>query len=308
MSGRRTTGNRGTVAGGTHLRVLASQRGRIEAWPVGIETPATLCRVAGKAVALRMAGNAALQILAGGLSMTQEEDSLGIVITAVELPLSAEPALDVAVGAELARVVAVTAGGLSRVGRRGVAGEEPRRVIARCRIGRIGTVTVETLGAHVTPLARCRPSIGDGTVGVGEVQAVRCRPSSPDIRPFSSPRSSDREGLYCPGFFHVAGETALLGMAGGAGGRGFARKPTVAGQELRVLMGCGGLQFGRVGGGPRIGPESLDDWHLGSIHMALGAKLTGMASSAGARDLPITSAAAAGQPAMQIQGKIRPLM
>ena len=65
--------------------------------------------MAGQAVAFSMAGDAALQILPCRLSVTQEERPFGIVIPGIQLPPSAEAALYVAIGAELAWVMAIAA-------------------------------------------------------------------------------------------------------------------------------------------------------------------------------------------------------
>jgi hypothetical protein len=66
------------VAGGAHRRVLAAQRSWIEAGAVRVESPAAGSRVAGEAVALRMAGDTALQILACRLTVIQQEGLLGV--------------------------------------------------------------------------------------------------------------------------------------------------------------------------------------------------------------------------------------
>ena len=118
-------------------------------------------------------------------------------------------------------------------------------------------------------------------MGVREVLAMGYRASPPHMCPFSASRPSDRKGMYCVRFCHVAGKAALLGMAGGAGGRGLAGEPTVAEHELRVSVAWGGLQLGFESGGARIRPQGLDDRYLGSIYMTLGAEVAGMARSAG---------------------------
>jgi hypothetical protein len=80
--------NRRTVTYGAGLRVLAPQRLRIEARAMGVEPPATYHRVAGKTIALSMAGDAALQILPRCLAMIQQEKLLGIVVARIQRPLS----------------------------------------------------------------------------------------------------------------------------------------------------------------------------------------------------------------------------
>ena len=80
--------NRRTVTYGAGLRVLAPQRLRIEAGAMGIEPPAAYHRMAGETISLRMAGDAALQILPRRLAMIQQEILLGIVVAPIQLPLS----------------------------------------------------------------------------------------------------------------------------------------------------------------------------------------------------------------------------
>src|SRR5918994_1791130 len=57
--------DRRPVTGGAHRGILAPQRSRIETGTVGAESPAARGRVAGQAVSLGMAGNAALPIFGG---------------------------------------------------------------------------------------------------------------------------------------------------------------------------------------------------------------------------------------------------
>ena len=83
---------------------------------MGIEAPATSGRVTGQTVALGMAGDAALEALAGGLSVIENEALLRIM--KADTPETAgrnQARVDVAVGAELALVVALAAGALPAV-------------------------------------------------------------------------------------------------------------------------------------------------------------------------------------------------
>ena len=133
------------MTGRAHRRVLAPQRSGIEAGTVRVESPAAHGRVAGQAVALGMAGDAALQILACRLTVIEQEGLLGVVIAAVsKLAGRDEAGVHVAVGAELPLVVAVAAGALPAVGRGRVTGEEARRVVARRRGRRLRPVARET--------------------------------------------------------------------------------------------------------------------------------------------------------------------
>lgn len=75
---------------------------------MGIESSPSLGRVAGQTVSLGMTGDAAFQILPSRLAVVQGEVLLCIVITAIQRSLSAQPRVDMAIGAELARVVAAS--------------------------------------------------------------------------------------------------------------------------------------------------------------------------------------------------------
>jgi hypothetical protein len=118
-----------------------------------IEPPATNSGVAGQAVALGVAGHAALQALPSGLTVAQKEEFFGIVIAGLQLSASAQTGLHVTVGAELPSVVAVAAAGFPGVRRSRVAGKEAGGVIARSGIGGIRPVAVEALGPHMAPVA-----------------------------------------------------------------------------------------------------------------------------------------------------------
>lgn len=69
------------MARGTHLRVLAPQPRRIEAGSVWIEATGAERRVARQTIALYMAADTGLQILARRLAMPQTEEPLGIVVS-----------------------------------------------------------------------------------------------------------------------------------------------------------------------------------------------------------------------------------
>src|SRR5688572_10987039 len=112
-SGRSAAGYRRTMASGTHLRVLAPECRRIEAGSMRIEATATLGRVAAEAVPFGVTGDAALQVLARRLPVTQQKRPLRVVVPGVQCPSSTQPGLHMAVGAELSSVVAVAATGFA---------------------------------------------------------------------------------------------------------------------------------------------------------------------------------------------------
>jgi hypothetical protein len=209
-------GYRGAVTGSAHLRVLAPERCRIEARPVGIKPPSRQRRMAGETIPFRVTSHAALQVLPCGLAMAEQEEPLGIMIAAVQLPSSTEPGLDMAIGTELARVVAVTARGLPGVRRRGVPGEESRRMVAGRGIGGIRPVAVETLRPHMTTLARLGTGTGDRAVLLSEVTGMRGRTLPTHVRSLPPTRSSDRQRLHRSRLSQMTGETALLRVTGRA--------------------------------------------------------------------------------------------
>src|SRR5688572_10398971 len=128
--------------------------------------------MAGETIAFRVAGDAALQVLARGLAVIQQEELLGIMIPCIQWSLRGQPGFDMTVGAELTGVVAVAAAGLSSVCSRRMTGQEACRVVSRRRIRRVGSVAVETLGPHVASFAGLGSGIGHRTVNLGEVPAV----------------------------------------------------------------------------------------------------------------------------------------
>ena len=105
------------VTHGAGLGVLAPKRLRIEARTMGIEPAAALSRVTAEAIALRMAGDAALEVLPRGLAVVQQEELLGIMVTGIQWSLGGQARVDMTLGAELTGVVAVAAAGLPGVHR-----------------------------------------------------------------------------------------------------------------------------------------------------------------------------------------------
>ena len=120
------------MADRAHLWVVAAEPVGVEAGPVRIEPATTERRVTSEAVALGMAGNAALQALARRLPMGENEAGVPVVEASAKRALGREPCLLVAVCAECARVMALGARGLTGVGGGGVPSEEARRVVTRC--------------------------------------------------------------------------------------------------------------------------------------------------------------------------------
>ena len=93
-----------------HGWVLAAEGLRVEARTVGVEPSAALRGVAGQTVPLGVTRNAALQILAGRLTMVQKKFRLGIVVSGTPQAVPrAETGVEMTVGAELRLVVTVGA-------------------------------------------------------------------------------------------------------------------------------------------------------------------------------------------------------
>lgn len=106
--------------------------------------------MAGKTVTFRMARHAALKILPGRLSVASQEEPLGVVVAGIQRTSSGQSGLCVTGGAELARIVAVGTGRrpLIRLDRMGC--EKSRPMIRDGWAGRVGSMTIEALGASVT--------------------------------------------------------------------------------------------------------------------------------------------------------------
>jgi len=160
------------VAGGADIGVLAPQPRRVEAGTVRVDVPTADGGVAGQTITLDMAPYARLQTLPRRLAVACDEELLGIVVASPQRPSRHQPRRGVAARTEAPDVVAVTARGLPRVGRRGVAGEKTDGVIPR-RSGRLGAMALETVGPDVTPGAGRRRRGRRAGVAVGEVRPVR---------------------------------------------------------------------------------------------------------------------------------------
>lgn len=156
LAGR--TRNQCPVAGGAGLGILPLQRPGIEPGAVGIEPLSRPSRVAAEVVALRVAGDTALEILPRRLAVAQDEPLLGIVESRIEPPSRGEPGAHVTVGAKLPGVVAITAARLPAICRGGVAREEAGRMIARRGVRGVGPVAVETLRPDMTAATGRWPS------------------------------------------------------------------------------------------------------------------------------------------------------
>jgi hypothetical protein len=129
--------------------------------------------MAGQAVSLGMAGDTALQVLAGCLTVVEEEGLLGVMIAGA--PQSArrdQAGIQVAVGTELPLVVAVTTRALPGVGGGRMTGEEARRMVAGRRIARVGSVAGQTVGTNVASAAALGTGRGRLGVELGEVEPV----------------------------------------------------------------------------------------------------------------------------------------
>ena len=146
------------VAGGAHRRVLAAEGFRVEPGTVRIEPATALGRVAAETVPFRMTGHAALQVLASGLTMVQEEFRLGVMVArATQAIRRAEAGTHVAIRAELRLVVTIGAGLIPRVRGGRMGRQKSGRMVSGTDIRRIGTVTIQALGAGVTGPAALRP-------------------------------------------------------------------------------------------------------------------------------------------------------
>jgi hypothetical protein len=180
------------MARGAHLGILAPEGRRVETGTMRVEPAASDRGVAGKAVTLGMARDAAFEVLSCSLAVSQEERPLGVVVPRIQRAPRGQSGLDVAACAELTRVMAITTAGLARVGGRWVKGEKAGRVIARRGVGGIGTVTIEALGTDVATFTRVRPRIRHRPMELGEIGAMRDGAHPSHIRPLSPARPGDR--------------------------------------------------------------------------------------------------------------------
>ena len=154
-------------------------------------------------------------------------------------------------------------------------------MVSRRGIRRVRPVAVETLGSHMTPFAGLGSGIGNRTMNLGKILAMRGGPLSLGARAFASSWPGHREHSHRSRLPDMTGEAALLSMTGGAGSGRFAGRASVAKQELGVAMIGGSLELGLDGGRPGVHGQSLDHRHLGSIHVALDAEIAGMARGTG---------------------------
>ena len=146
------------MAGSTRLGVLPPERSGIETRTVGIEAPTPYRGVAGKAVSLGVAGDAALEVLACGLSVIEGEGLLRIMKADAPKPTGRDQSsADMAVGAELGLAVALVAGAFPTVRCGWMCREEARRMVPRRCIGRARTMALETGGPSVAGGAGLRP-------------------------------------------------------------------------------------------------------------------------------------------------------
>ena len=291
------------VARGAGLGVLPLKRGRIEPGTVGIEPPAALGRVTGETVSLGMASNTALEILACGLPMAQEERSLGIMVPSVEGSSRGQTGAHMAVGAKLPGIMAITATGLPRVGRRRVPGEEAGRMVSRCCIRRIGAVTVETLRANMATATALGTRAGHGTVELGKIRPVRNRTLPSDHGALSPAGPSGRHSQRGRRLSCVAGEAALLSVTGGTRRRGLSCVGTMPPQEAGIRVTGRRLQFRIERQRSGIDLERLNCCDFGSVDVTVAAKIACMAGGAGRRDG--SAFCAPGKTAVALQLEIR---
>jgi hypothetical protein len=279
------TRNQRAMAGGTGLGILPAERFGIETRTVGIEAPAPCRGVAGKAVSLGMTGYTALQILAGRLSVIEDEGLLGIM--KADAPKSTggdQSRADMAIGAELGLAVALVTGAFPTVCCGGVGREEAGRVVARRCIGRAGTMALETGRPRVARGAGLRPRGRGSGVGLGEVQAMGFRSPSLDLGSLPAARCRSPNGLDAGGGADMADQAALLGVTARAAGRPLTDLPSMLAEERRVGMTRRGPELRPDRQRPWICSERLDRWHLRRVHVALSTEIPGMTGGAGGGD------------------------
>ncbi len=283
LAGR--TRNQGTMADGTRLRVLPPERSRIETRTVGIEPPTPGRRVAGEAVPLGMTSHTALQVLAGGLSVVQDEGLLRIMKTAAPKPTGGNQSrADMAVGAELGLAVTLAAGAFPTVRGGGMGREEAGRMVSRRCVGRAGTMALETGGTGVAGGAGLRPRGSESGVGLGEVQAMRFRSPALDLGSLAAAGCGSPNGLDAGGGAYMASQAAFLGVAGRTSGRALTDLPSVLTEKRRVGMARRGLELRMDCQRAWIRSERLDRGHLRGVHVALGTEILGVTGGAGGGD------------------------
>ena len=145
-------------------RVLALESLRVESRAVGVEAAPPGGRVTGEAIALGVAGDAALQALARRLAVPQREGLLGVVEASLQPRRGHDTGLPMAILTERLGVVAIRAGALASIRLGRVAREEAGRVVTPDAGGGIGPVTVETVVPRVTGRAALRASRSEGAV------------------------------------------------------------------------------------------------------------------------------------------------
>lgn len=167
----------------THLGVLLLESITIESRPVRIEPASALRRMASETVSLDVATDTGFEALPGGLAVAQEEELLRVVVAGLQGSSSDQSGLFMTAGAELGGTVAIGAGGLPSVGRRRVAGEEPRRV-ETASLGGVGTMAIEAFASGVTGHAAPRICRCQGLVVGREIAPM---PGRPDARHLGTP-------------------------------------------------------------------------------------------------------------------------
>lgn len=188
------------MTSGAGLGVLPPERTGVETRTVGIEVATPRRRVARKAVTLGMTGDAALEILAGGLSVIKEEGLLRIMEARAPKPAGRDqPRADMAVGAELGLAVALVAGAFPAVRSGRVGREESGRMVPRRCIGRAGTMALEAGRPSVTGGTGLWPRGSRSCMDSGEIRAMRCRPSPLDLGPFAAAGRRGGNDLHAGG-------------------------------------------------------------------------------------------------------------
>ena len=172
-----------------HLRILAPQPLGIEPGAVRIEAAAAERRMTREAVALGVAGGAALQTLPGGLPVPGNERSARIVIAGAQRAVAHQAGRGMARLTKTAGVVTIGAARFATVGGGRMALHESHGVITGRTRGGVRAVALQAIGAHVTSGAGARRRGRDGGVAPREILPMRRRRHTVRLSPDASIRS-----------------------------------------------------------------------------------------------------------------------
>src|SRR5690348_4098894 len=242
------------MARGADLGSLLDHTRRVEAGTITIEAPPPPRRLARPAIPLDVTAGAGLQALPGNDAVPRDEEPRRVMVTLSQRRRGHQPRALVARHAELARVVTGVARRFARVGGSRVATQEPGRMV-RPGAGGVGTVALDAVAPAVTARAGLRRGLGAGRVMLDERGGMPRRGVPRDQRTEAAARTGWMECGSHGGSGRVAGETALLGVAGRTGRRGQARRRAVGPQEVLGLVRRGSLEGHRNGRAAGIGRQ-----------------------------------------------------